>query len=182
MNTYCFHEIGYQKNPYCITPEKFAKFAKAHQEDRFHFDDGRKGIYTNWPLILENLAYKPIIFLVPNFLKNLIPEQERYTEFMTPKEVEILVAQGFELGSHSLTHTDLTRIADRAPYLRLKEEIEFSKKWLENRFKTEITKFSYPYGRVNEIVKKIAEKAYKHCYSLDSPLGEKRELVLGDIE
>ena len=174
MKTYCFHEIGNQKNPYCISPEKFVEFAKAHQEDRFHFDDGRKGIFTNWPLILENLAYKPVIFLVPNFLKNMIPSQERYTGFLNDDEIKYLLNQGFELGSHSLSHCDLTKL----PLAMLKEEVIYSKTWLESRFKTEITKFSYPYGKVDEVVKKLAEKTYKHCYSLDSPLGEKRELVL----
>lgn len=178
MKTYCFHEIGYQKNPYCVSPEKFVEFAKKHQEDRFHFDDGRKGILTYWPLILENLAYKPVLFMVPNWLKNLIPEQEKYTDFLNYEDVELLIKQGFELGSHSLTHCDLTRL----PEISLKEEVQFSKKWLEDRFKTEVTKFSYPYGRVNETVKKLAEKSYKHCYSLDSPLGEKRELVLSEIK
>ncbi len=177
MKIYCFHEIGNQGNPYCLTPEKFAEFAKTHQEDRFHFDDGRKGILTYWPLILENLAYKPVLFMVPNFIKNIIPEHENYTEFLNYEDVELLIKQGFEIGSHSLTHCDLTQLSET----RLKEEIEFSKKWLQDRFKVEITKFSYPYGRVNALVRKLSEKTYKHCYSLDSPLGEKRELVLGDI-
>ena len=176
MKIYCFHEIGNQVNPYCISPKAFVEFAKTHQEDRFHFDDGRKGIYKYWPLIQENLAYKSTIMLVPNFLKGMIPEHEKYTEFLNYREVELLIDMGFEIGSHSLTHCDLTKL----PEIRLKEEIEFSKKWLEDRFKVQITKFSYPYGRVNEIVKKMAEKSYKHCYSLDSPLGETRELILAE--
>ncbi|HEA46458.1 MAG TPA: polysaccharide deacetylase family protein [Candidatus Pacearchaeota archaeon] len=174
MKTFCFHEIGDQPNPYCVNPKSFVEFAKTHQEDRFHFDDGRKGIYTYWPLILENLAFKPVMFMVPNFLKGLIPEHEKYTDFLNYKDVEFLISQGFELGSHSLTHCDLTKL----PEISLKEELIFSKKWLEDRFKVEVTKFSYPYGRINETVKKLAEKTYKHCYSLDSPLGEQRELIL----
>ena len=174
MKTYCFHEIGSQSNEYCISPKSFVEFAKKHYKERFHFDDGRKGIYTYWPLILENLAYKPVLFMVPNFLKGMIPEAEKYTEFLNYDEVSFLQNQGFELGSHSLTHCDLTRL----PEIRLKEEIEFSKQWLENRFNTPVTKFSYPYGRVNEAVKRLAEKTYKHCYSLDSPLGENRKLIL----
>lgn len=176
MTIYCFHEIGDQENPYCISPEKFVEFAKSHFKGNFHFDDGRKGIFTNWPLILENLELKPVLFIVPNFVKGIVPVHERYTKFLNYEEIELLLKQGFELGSHSLTHCDLTK----QPELRLKEEIEFSKEWLENRFGAEITKFSYPYGKVNDTVKKLAKKTYKHCYTLKSPLGEKRELVIND--
>ena len=174
MKIYCFHEIGYQKNPYCISPYNFVKFAREHKRDRFHFDDGRQGIFTNWPLILENIRFKPVIFIVPNFLKGHIPEHEKYTEFLDYKQIEQLIGHGFEIGSHSLSHCDLRSLSDSL----LKEQIELSKEWLELKFKIKVTKFSYPYGRVDERVKELAEKTYKHCYSLDSPLGERRELVL----
>ena len=166
MTIYCFHEIGDQANEWCISPKAFAEFAKEHKNQAFHFDDGRKGIFTNWPLITQNLRRLPTIFLVPNFLMGIVPEHEQYSEFMTIEDVKILLQLGWKIGSHGLSHRSLIELNQG----ELIDELEGSKKWLEKTFKKKVTELSLPYGRVNEYVLEEAGKIYEKVYGVDTTL------------
>ena len=171
---YCFHEIGEEKNPYCLSKDKFKKTVEENPEAELHFDDGRKGILALEESYLKNIASRSTIFIVPNFVKGMVPDHEKYSDFLSYEDIEQLIEYGFEIGSHSLTHINLTVL----PASTLKHELEFSKHWLESRFGIKITKFSYPYGKVIPHVQWEAEKIYKYCYTLDSIMGIKRKLVL----
>ena len=176
MTIYCFHEIGNQVNEWCIKPLDFAKFAKEHKNQAFHFDDGRKGIFTNWPLITQNLRRLPTIFMVPNFLMGVIPEQERYSEFMTIEDVRILLQLGWKIGSHGLSHRALTTLNHQ----ELIDELQGSKKWLEKTFKKEVTELSLPYGAVSENVLEESLKIYKKVYGIGNTIKHaiSRQLVV----
>lgn len=174
----CFHELGKAINPYCLPINDFKKVVEANSEDEIHFDDGRKGILALGEPYLKNIAHRTTIFMVPNFIKNYnVPEYEKYSEFLDFEDIEKLIKLGFEIGSHSLSHCDLTKTTG----IRWKEEIIYSKKWLEDRFQIKVEKFSWPYGKVNHWLQVEAEKIYKYCYTLDSIMGIKRQLVLSDI-
>lgn len=173
----CFHELGNPVNPYCMPINNFKKVIEQN-EDELHFDDGRKGILALGDVYLKNIAHRSTIFIVPNFVKNFnVPEHEKYSEFLDYADIEKLIKLGFEIGSHSLTHRDITKTTG----YEWKEELIFSKKWLESRFQIKVEKFSWPYGKVNYWLQIEAERIYKYCYTLDSLLGIKRQLVLSQI-
>ena len=173
----CFHELGKPTNPYCLPINDFKKVIEANSEDEIHFDDGRKGLLALGDEYLKSISRRSTIFVVPNFVKKMVPDHERYSEFLNYADIEKLIKLGFEIGSHSLTHCNLTETTG----YRWKEEIIFSKKWLEDRFQIKVEKFSWPYGRVNHWLQIEAEKIYKYCYTLDSIMGIKRKLVLSDL-
>ncbi len=174
---YCFHEIGKEVNEYCVSIETFKEFVKNHPKDEIHLDDGRKGIMAIDEPYLQNLAKRTTIFIVPNFVKNMVPEHENYSDFLDFEDIEKLIKLGFEIGSHSLTHVDITK----ASGTRWREELEFSKKWLQDRFQVKVEKFSWPYGKVTAWLQIEANRIYKKCYTLDSIMGIPRTLVLNKI-
>ena len=60
------------------------------------------------------------------------------------------------IGSHSHNHIDLTKISKQ----NLLNELEFSKKILEDKFNNISNIFCYPYGKVNKNVYALTKKIY----------------------
>lgn len=67
--------------------------------------------------------------------------------------IEISLTQ--EIGAHSLTHPDLTKI----DLNQIKREIFGSKEWLENLISKPVRVFAYPFGFYNEEIKKTLKEA-----------------------
>jgi len=174
----CFHEVGYRKSTYTITPEKFREVIKKYPNAEIHFDDGRKGVFTYAQPILQEENRKAVIFLVPNFLKGIIPAHEKYSDFLNYIDInsELLLYNTFEIGSHSFSHVNLTTITEG----KLKDELVLSKRFLEEKFNVRITKLAFPFGAVNEKINNLAKKIYEKCYSLDNPIATQRKLVIDE--
>ena len=77
-------------------------------------------------------------------------------------QVQELVAAGWEIGSHSMTHQDLTKGAD------INYEIYQSRVHLESLLGVVANTFAYPYGAGNEFV---FGKAYQYGYDAAMGLG-----------
>jgi peptidoglycan/xylan/chitin deacetylase (PgdA/CDA1 family) len=71
------------------------------------------------------------------------------------KQDIIAIDENFEIGSHGLTHADLTKIS----LSEAKKEIEGSKAYLENLLGHRVYMFSYPDGKYNENIKRIVKKS-----------------------
>ena len=106
----------------------------------------------------------------------MIPEHENYSKFMVIEDVSILLQLGWKLGSHGLSHTDLTKLSRG----ELIDELQASKNWLENTFNKKVTEFSLPYGAVNEHVLEEAGKIYEKIYGINKTLEPAiaRELII----
>ncbi|OGJ55146.1 hypothetical protein A3D11_03690 [Candidatus Peribacteria bacterium RIFCSPHIGHO2_02_FULL_49_16] len=79
----------------------------------------------------------------------------QYGKEMLSKHAIGLLAQRHEIGAHTLTHPDLTRI----PIELAQEEIQRSKIWVETVSQKPCTMFCYPYGAYNEHVKNFVKEA-----------------------
>lgn len=64
-----------------------------------------------------------------------------------------MLAGGATLGSHTATHADLTRVAPE----RRRDELERSRRALEDRFGCAVATVSWPYGRVNAASARAAQ-------------------------
>jgi peptidoglycan/xylan/chitin deacetylase (PgdA/CDA1 family) len=62
--------------------------------------------------------------------------------YLTVEQIRCLINDGFEIGSHSMTHPVFSRLS----YDEFEEEILDSVKLLQTTFKKTITSFSYPFG------------------------------------
>jgi peptidoglycan/xylan/chitin deacetylase (PgdA/CDA1 family) len=67
---------------------------------------------------------------------------------LSPRQVQLLIAAGWELGAHTLTHPDLTKV-DAA---QLEHEVSGSRAALRARYGVPVNFFCYPAGRLNDTV------------------------------
>jgi peptidoglycan/xylan/chitin deacetylase (PgdA/CDA1 family) len=76
------------------------------------------------------------------------------------------VKKGYEIGSHSHSHPDLTKVSGAKAI----EELSISKKVLEDKLGIAVRYISYPFGRYSETVKRIAmECGYEGGVCLSHP-------------
>ena len=75
---------------------------------------------------------------------------------MNTNDITNWVSSGMHIGSHSHNHLDLTKISKK----NLLNELEFSKKTLEDKFNNINDIFCYPYGKVNQNVYLLTKKIY----------------------
>src|SRR5262249_59994971 len=103
-----------------------------------------------------------IEFLPVNFLGKSnewdVGRGEASERIMDCAQVRDWLAVGHDIGSHTLTHPFLTRLAhDQA-----REEIRASKRKLEDLFGRAIEHFCYPYGDCNAAVRDwVMEAGYR---------------------
>lgn len=114
------------------------------------FDDGFRDNYEKAFPALIRRKKNAALFVVVNWVGQ--------NGFVGWKEIKELAKEGITIGSHSLTHRWLTRIADEK---ELEGEITDSKKKIEDQIGREVRHFSYPVGVVDE---RVAEKVKKAGY------------------
>ena len=101
------------------------------------FDDGSESIYTNALPIMQKYNFTGTAYIVYNYVG--------IQNYMNPDQISELYASGWEIGSHSLSHADLTQRSDRQM-----DEIVESRRKLQSLLGVPILSFSYPFGAYNE--------------------------------
>lgn len=102
------------------------------------FDDGYLDLYQNAYPILDRYGFAATAYIIGDTVDtrgNLSSEQ-----------LLELISHGWEIGSHSMHHTDLTQ------GIGWQEEINYSKTYLEDKLGIEIKTFAYPYGEADAAV------------------------------
>ncbi|MBZ4653225.1 MAG: polysaccharide deacetylase [Peptococcaceae bacterium] len=111
------------------------------------FDDGYRSVYTEAFPLLKEYGFRATLYL--HTAKINTPGG------LTTEMTKEMAGYGLEIGSHSLTHPDLTKISPA----KLRNEIRLSKKQLEELTGQEVTTFCYPAGRYNSRVREEVMKA-----------------------
>ncbi|KAF0109095.1 MAG: hypothetical protein FD146_139 [Anaerolineaceae bacterium] len=126
------------------------------------FDDGDLSVYTAAFPVMQKYGYTGTIYLVANRL---------YTDgFMGPVEVKVLTDAGWEVGSHSMTHADLTVDPER-----LRAEGYESRLKLQEELGVPVETFAYPYGAMDPfIVDHIDAYGYRAAVGLGTFYGHDR--------
>ena len=104
----------------------------------FSFDDGYHSHYTNALPILRARRWPGVLNLQTELLETDLP----------PPEVRALIAAGWEVDAHTVTHPDLTTL----PPARLRAEVAGSREQIRRRFGVPANFFCYPAGRYNAAV------------------------------
>ena len=112
------------------------------------FDDGYLDVFVNAYPIMERYGQTGSVFIVANRLNS--------AGFLQEKELEELIDNGWEVGSHSMTHTDLT-----LDHALARPEILQSRLNLENALGIKISSFAYPFGTNDWYV---SRKVYDYGY------------------
>lgn len=101
-------------------------------------DDGNLDNYTNAFPIMQKYGFTGTLYLVGNYVGA--------DGYMSVEQVLEMHNAGWEVGSHSLNHLDLTKIgSDRA-----RDEVIRSKKVLEEMLGVPVLTFAYPFGAFNK--------------------------------
>ncbi|MGN6378232.1 MAG: polysaccharide deacetylase family protein [Gaiellales bacterium] len=105
------------------------------------FDDGYRGDATVAAPVLHRRGW-------PAVLNLLVANLHRHGWGLKIPQVQKMVAQGWEIASHTLTHPDLTTL----PAADLQHELAGSRQVLRRTFHQPVDFFCYPAGRYNDTV------------------------------
>lgn len=125
------------------------------------FDDGYDGVRTHALPVLSERGFSATVFVVSGKIggRNDWDGESPGEELLTAQGLREVHAKGLEIGSHSESHRDLTKL----PESELRAELSGSKSRLEDALGAPVTTFCYPYGafdqRVVEAVKAAGYRA-----------------------
>lgn len=128
------------------------------------FDDGYQDFYMNAYPVLERYGYPSTVYVVSGLVGKDSQWDSRNEDFVKPlmdaKTIIEISRHGVEIGSHTKSHPELTRIS---PAEQL-TEIADSKKELEELLDHPVDSFCYPGGNNDGMVKEAVKKAgYRHA-------------------
>lgn len=112
------------------------------------FDDGDASIYNNAFPIMQKYGFVGVFYLITSYFGG--------TGIVTVDQVREMLNAGWEIGSHSVSHPDLS-----SHHELINTEMNDSRSKLESLFGVPVNTFAYPSGRVDEVV---TNRAYKYGY------------------
>lgn len=135
---YLLHQWGYQTISVELLIRAIKEGAMLPQKPIIlTFDDGSQSVYSTVLPIMQKYNFTGTVYLVNNYLG--------VSNYLNIEDVRALFAAGWEIGSHSITHTDLTlKSTDQ------EKEIIESRLRLQRQLELPILTFAYPYGAYNE--------------------------------
>jgi peptidoglycan/xylan/chitin deacetylase (PgdA/CDA1 family) len=130
------------------------------------FDDGYQNFYSRAAPVLRRLKLPATIFLPTGFCAALDRRTEKNSwnpesSMLDWGQVTDLSREGFEIGAHSVSHSDLTALATEDA----RSEIRNSKVELEKRTGRKADFFAYPYGRWSDAVRAMVKQEYRGACS-----------------
>jgi peptidoglycan/xylan/chitin deacetylase (PgdA/CDA1 family) len=140
-----------------------------HKEFGIIFDDSYQDL-VNEPLdFLHAIGFTATLFIIVNYIGRAnkwdVAIKNHY--HMSRPQIENAVEKGFSIGSHTLTHRDLTLLCSA----EMKKELLESKQRLEEMFNTSVKFVSYPFGRFNRRVMDMAKECgYEAGFTINNPV------------
>lgn len=139
-----YHVVGF--------PDLEAYFASSTPLPRkpvvLSFDDGWYDQFRYAFPILEKHQDTATFFVFTNAVGR--------RKFLSWDDLRALVAAGMTIGDHTRSHPYLPQITDPQ---HLRDEIEGSKRLLENELGVPVTEFAYPFGQYNRALMALVKKA-----------------------
>ncbi len=153
-----------------LTVGEYAKSFKS-KKVAITFDDAYESVHKYALPILQKYNIPATVFVNPAYVgqQNTWDVNIGWLKFkhMNWKQIIELDKVGWEIGSHGLSHRDLTRL-DKST---LKKELALSKRLLERRLIKQVSSVSYPFGNTNQHVCKISRDiGYTHGYVMSRGL------------
>jgi peptidoglycan/xylan/chitin deacetylase (PgdA/CDA1 family) len=134
------------------------------------FDDSYKSIYTNGLPLLNKYGFTSTQFIIANFVGT--------TDYMTTAQVKALSTAGHEIGSHSLTHPDMTTLTKT----QYDKELTNSQTKLQQWIGKPVTDFAFPEGRYNQAIITDAKPLYASTRGTEAGLNSKDNFNAYDIK
>ncbi len=129
------------------------------------FDDGALDVYQNAFPIMQKLGFVGTFYIVSNRLKSV--------DFVHVPEIREMISAGWEIGSHSHSHIDLTQ-----NHNSINAEAKGSMTELSDAIGVGIYSFAYPFGMIDPVV---GDHISTYGYSNAVGLGTSYTHTLGQI-
>jgi len=127
-------------------------------------DDGYRSVYDIAFPILRKYGFTATLFVYMDFIG--IPGSS-----VTWDQLKEMKENGFEVGSHTVSHCNLTKRhedeTEQAYLERIEKELVLSKRTTDERLHQDTISLAFPYGAYNQEVLDLCEKAgYRLCLSV----------------
>jgi len=143
------------------------------------FDDGYESVYTHvFPEMSERGITGTIFPVVGSIGRdNTWDVRLSFSRFrhLSWEHLAELARCGFEIGSHTMTHRDLTRMGTA----RMRRELRDSRRLLEDRLGVEVSAVAFPFGRCDRRVMDEAFEAGYKCGFTSSPGASPSVMAVG---
>lgn len=128
------------------------------------FDDGYLSVLEHALPVMREQGFSATVFLVTNMMgMNAQQAQDTHPDFsrdlLNWDQAETLVKSGFEVGSHTVSHSDLRCVSPT----QLEQELAQSKTLLEQRLQPRVDALAYPYGNFNAEVLETTSRYYRYA-------------------
>ncbi|MFN3813154.1 MAG: polysaccharide deacetylase family protein [Aquificaceae bacterium] len=149
-----------------VKSEEFLNTVAVSRSLLLTFDDAYMDFWKNALPVLKANRVPALVFVPVGLIgKFNLWDYERVNvkkPIMDWSHIKELLTMGMEIGSHTVSHPYLSKLS----LGEAKEEIESSKKILEDKLGVEIKSFCYPYGDYNERVRDmVMEAGYKMAFT-----------------
>lgn len=122
------------------------------------FDDGLESHYTTVYPLLKEKDFGATFFIISGV------SRFQNKELMTENQIKELIDDGFEIGSHTMTHPFLTELEERD----VEAEIRESKRLLEETYDISVDSFAFPYAAYDKEIIGMAKKYYLNLRTMRS--------------
>jgi len=122
------------------------------------FDDGFQCFYDYVYPYLEEKNFSATIFVITEYVGKRNSWDVNFgfknIKHLDWQQIKELAARGYEIGSHTHRHYNLTQLDEKV----LKFELDYSRKLIEDKIGKRVDFISYPFGRFNSKVLRSAKE------------------------
>jgi peptidoglycan/xylan/chitin deacetylase (PgdA/CDA1 family) len=149
-----------------------------------NLDDGYRSAYEIAYPILKKYGFRTTLFIYTSFIG-------ASSNALTWDQLKAMKADGFEVGSHTVTHADLSKRmageSEKDYVARINTELLVSKQILDEKLNQNTEYIAFPYGAFSPLLLKLCEEAgYRVGFSVKAggnpffaePLTLKRDQIL----
>jgi peptidoglycan/xylan/chitin deacetylase (PgdA/CDA1 family) len=142
------------------------------------FDDGYQDVFHNAFPFMQEMGFIGVIYIYF--------EQIGLNGYVSMEQIKTLANNGWEIGSHSMSHEDLTRNHSDLAY-----EVQESRSKLQETIGVKVDTFAYPYGKSDEeVIKFVKDSNYlagmglglNWHHTMDSLFDLNRVEIRGDLD
>ncbi len=152
-----------------ITPRDFLEGKANNRSLMLTFDDGYADFYENAFPVLKRYRIKATVFVVSDFI------DDAKGNYLTSAQIKELNDWGIEIGSHSVSHSNLTKASEG----ELARQLGQSKKVLEEIIGRQVISFAYPAGNYDDnVLRATGEAGYQLAVTVEGGFGSLRDNLL----